>query len=416
MVGRILFTLGLLVMVDLYFFQAFKAAFSESAPSTRKLMYWGYWIVESALIGLFVYLMATGRIRPGGSSGISFYTALLFLSLVPKLVVMPFMLLEDVVRLVEAGYSWVQSLISTEKSAYYPGRRKFLGQMMVGFAALQFSAVLYGVTKGKYRYRVIRQDVWSSDLPEAFDGFTITQLSDVHSGSFDDMEEVRAGVAMANDQKSDLLVFTGDLVNSRAEEMDPYKEIFGGLQAAFGKYSILGNHDYGDYARWPTPEEKTQNFDALLQTQKDMGFQLLRNESVRLEKDGQSIDLLGVENWGRSFRQYGDLDKALVGVSSDSFKVLLSHDPSHWEAKAVPHQEKIHLTLSGHTHGMQFGVEIPGFKWSPVQYVYKQWSGLYQQAEQQLYVNRGFGFLGFPGRVGMWPEITVLTLRRITNY
>ncbi len=416
MVARILFPLLFWLLIDLYFFQAWKLAISGLSVTARRYLILGYWICDLALMGVFIYFAWIGKLRPGGSTGITFYLGLMFLSMLPKLTTLPLLLLEDVWRFIESGSSLVRSWFSDRQTAYYPSRRKFLGQMAVGLAALQFSGVLYGITKGKYNYRVVRKDVWFPDLPEAFDNFTITQLSDIHSGSFDNKAAVAEGVALANAQNSDLVVFTGDLVNSRAEEIEPYTDLFGGLKAAFGKFSILGNHDYGDYAAWPTSEAKIQNFQQLIRYHAEMGFRLLRNEAVKIEKDGQSIDLIGVENWGRGgFHKYGDLNKALTDTSSGSFKVLLSHDPSHWEAEAIPHQEKIHLTLSGHTHGMQFGVEVPGFKWSPIQYVYKQWSGLYSQAEQQLYVNRGFGFLGFPGRVGMWPEITVLRLRRGAN-
>jgi predicted MPP superfamily phosphohydrolase len=412
MISRILFTLGFWLIIDLYFFQAWKVAMSGFPLNTRKYLAIAYWAFDLILMSVFIYFTWVGKLRPGGSTGISFYIGLMFLSLLPKLTTLPILLIEDSWRFVESGTSWVKSMFSETSTAYYPSRRKFMGQMAVGLAALQFSGILYGITKGKYNYRVVRKDVWFPDLPEAFDHFTITQLSDIHSGSFDDANAVAEGVRLANAQKSDLLVFTGDLVNSRASEMLPYKAMFGSLDAAFGKFSILGNHDYGDYASWPTDEEKKENFNQLCATHQEMGFNLLRNQALTLEKDGQRLDLVGVENWGRGgFHKYGDLNKALVDTTSGSFKILLSHDPSHWEAEAVPHQEKIHLTLSGHTHGMQFGVEVPGFKWSPVQYVYKQWSGLYSKAEQQLYVNRGFGFVGFPGRVCMWPEISVLMLR-----
>ena len=252
------------------------------------------------------------------------------------------------------------------------------------------------------------------DLPKAFDGFTITQISDIHSGSFDNAAKVNYGVDLINEQQSDVILFTGDIVNNKADELLPWKDAFGRLSAKEGVYSILGNHDYGDYVNWETKEDKEANLQQLFDLQTEMGFTLLRNETHFLEKEGERLALVGVENWGKGgFKKKGDLDKAVATVEAKDFKILLSHDPSHWEAKVLPHPYNFHLTLSGHTHGMQFGIEIPGwFKWSPVKWRYKQWAGLYQENKQWINVNRGFGFLGYPGRVGIWPEITKITLKR----
>ena len=238
-------------------------------------------------------------------------------------------------------------------------------------------------------------------------------MSDIHSGSFDNYEAVKRGVDLANEQKSDLLLFTGDLVNNEAKEIEPWIELFATLDAPYGKYSIFGNHDYGDYIEWPSFEEKHKNLETLAAHHKTIGFNLLRNQHVVLEKDGEKFFLAGVENWGKPpFPQHGDINKALQGIENKDFTVLMSHDPSHWKAQVVEHSNKVHLTLSGHTHGMQFGIEIPGFKWSPVKFKYPEWAGSYEQNGKKLYVNRGFGFLGFPGRVGIWPEITVITLKK----
>ncbi|WP_244311242.1 metallophosphoesterase [Mucilaginibacter metallidurans] len=240
----------------------------------------------------------------------------------------------------------------------------------------------------------------------------MTQLSDIHSGSFSSREGVEKGIKMVNAQKSDLVVFTGDLVNNQASEMDPWIPYFAKLKAAYGKYSVLGNHDYGDYIKWNTEADKHINLERLKEVHKEIGFSLLLNEAVPIYKDGQKISLIGVENWGKGgFHKYGDLDKATSTVAPDDFKILLSHDPSHWEAVTLAHQNHIHLTLAGHTHGAQFGLELFGFKWSPIKYIYKQWAGLYEKFGKFLYVNRGFGFLGLRGRVGIWPEITVITLK-----
>ena len=286
-----------------------------------------------------------------------------------------------------------------------------MSMLALGVAAVPFTGIIYGVAKGRYQYTVRRIKLAFPDLPDAFNGFTITQLSDIHSGSFDNKAAVAYGVDLANRQHSDLFVFTGDLVNNEAAEMDPWIDTFSNLKAPMGQFSILGNHDYGDYIQWPDARTKAENLESLKAVHKKIGFRLLLNERITLEKDGQRINLIGVENWGKGgFAKYGDLQKAAAGLQKDSFNILLSHDPSHWEAEVLPHPEKIHLTLSGHTHGMQFGVELPGFRWSPIKYVYPQWAGVYERAGRYLYVNRGFGFLGFPGRVGILPEITVITL------
>ena len=286
--------------------------------------------------------------------------------------------------------------------------------MAIGLAAIPFASLLVGMIRGKYNYKVLHYALEFDDLPEAFDGFTLTQISDIHSGSFDNAKKVNYGIDLINQQQSDVILFTGDIVNNKAEELLPWKAAFGRLKAKEGVYSVLGNHDYGDYVEWGSREEKAANLQLLFDTQKEMGFKLLLNETHFIEKGGQRLALVGVENWGKGgFKKAGDLEKAIEEVKADDFKVLLSHDPSHWEAQVLPHPYPFHLTLSGHTHGMQFGIEIPGwFKWSPVKWRYKQWAGLYQENKQWINVNRGFGFLGYPGRVGIWPEITVISLKR----
>jgi hypothetical protein len=316
---------------------------------------------------------------------------------VPKLFAMPVLLLEDITRLFRG----------------FPPRSRWVSELAVVIAAIPFTGLLYGLTRGRHDYRVREETLYFDDLPEAFDGFTITQLSDIHSGSFTSQKGVEKGVAMVNEQKSDLILFTGDLVNSKASEMDPWIPVFSQLKAPFGKFSVLGNHDYGDYAQWESAGHKHANLTRLKKVHSEIGFKLLLNEATTIEKGGQSIALIGVENWGKGgFHKYGDLEKAAASVPASAFKILMSHDPSHWDAVTIGHDKHIHLTLSGHTHGMQFGIELFGFKWSPIKYVYRQWAGLYEQSGKYLYVNRGFGFLGMKGRVGIWPEITVITLKK----
>jgi predicted MPP superfamily phosphohydrolase len=297
------------------------------------------------------------------------------------------------------------------ETEFFPKRRKIISQIALGLAAIPFTSLLYGMYRGKYNYKVLSYKLKYEDLPKAFEGFKIAQISDIHSGSFDNLKKVSYGVNLINEQQADMVLFTGDLVNNKAKEVLPWLETFKKINAPFGVYSILGNHDYGDYAAWDTPEAKKENLKELFNAQKEMGWDLLLNESRFIEKEGERIALVGVENWGSGFKKAGDLNKALKEVSSNDFKILMTHDPSHWEAEVLPHPYKVHLTLSGHTHGMQFGIEIPGwFKWSPVKWRYKQWAGIYEQAKQRLNVNRGFGYLAYPGRVGMWPEVTVITL------
>src|ERR1700744_1444818 len=295
---------------------------------------------------------------------------------------------------------------------YFPARRKFISEIALLVAAFPLTGFLYAMVRGKYDYKVHRVTLSYDNLPDAFDGFTITQISDIHSGSFDNTEAMQRGIDLAQAQKSDLFVFTGDLVNNAAWEIEQYIPNFSKLRAPYGQFSILGNHDYGDYIEWASEAEKAANLDKLKEHHKALGYSLLLDENVVIEKGGQKISLIGVQNWGKVFIKVGDLDKALQGVDQDGFKVLLSHDPTHWEEKVRYNPANIHLTLSGHTHGAQFGVEVAGFRWSPVQYRYLDWAGLVNEKNRYLYVNRGFGFLAFSGRLGIWPEITVITLRK----
>lgn len=352
--------------------------------------------------------------------------SLLVLSLIPKLIVLAFLFGEDVIRFFTGIF---QSVSGSREGDFLPDRRKFVSQTALALAAIPFLGILHGVLIGKYRYRVVRHTLEFDDLPEEFDGFTITQISDIHSGSFDNKDKLEYGVELINQQGSDVILFTGDLVNNHAGEMEPWVETFKKLKAPMGKYSILGNHDYGDYMSWPSQEAKAANMQRLYQIQEELGFKLLRNENVQLRKPAlsgvegpaqsgvegseASIDLIGVENWGKGFAQHGDLAKATRNLSEKGFKILMSHDPSHFDEEVKKFSQFIHLTLSGHTHGMQFGIEIPGWiKWSPASLRYPKWAGLYEELGRYLHVNRGFGFLAFPGRVGIWPEITVLELRR----
>ncbi|MER3316924.1 MAG: metallophosphoesterase [Allomuricauda sp.] len=397
----------LYVVLAVYGFQAFKTLFKSP------LMHWAYIVL---FLGALIFLtIKVITYDPGdgfkGTAAIagSIFAAFFLLALVLGF----FLLLEDIVRLIGFGYNKIAGVSDTD-AGFLPSRRKFVSGIALSLAALPFGALLYGMYRGKYNYQVLKYELEFDDLPDAFHNYQITQISDVHSGSFDDYKKVEYGVNLVNEQNSDVIFFTGDIVNNRSNELEPWKEVFSRLDAKDGVFSILGNHDYGDYAVWDTEEEKEQNLEDLKTMQKEMGFDLLLNSNRFLEKDGHKIALVGVENWGRGgFKKAGDLQKAKEGVSKEDFKILLSHDPSHWEDVVIHDDYHFHLTLSGHTHGMQFGVEIPGWvKWSPVKWRYKYWAGIYKEMEQFINVNRGFGFIGYPGRFGIWPEISVITLKK----
>lgn len=375
-------------------------------------VYFLYIAIALLVLGNFVYQFTFSE-DPGRvlSRPKSYAFGFLLAILVFNLITIFFLFSEDIYRLLSATY---HKVFGGSQEFSIPERRRFLSLMAMGIASLPFGALLYGMYKGKYKYRVLRYNLEFKDLPDSFHNYTITQVSDIHSGSFDNRDKISYGVDLINQQQSDVIFFTGDLVNNKTSEMLPWTDLFSSLKATDGVYSVLGNHDYGDYIEWDTEEEKADNLKALKNLQRKMGFDLLLNEHRYLERNGDRIALVGVENWGRGgFKKAGDLDKAVEKINADDFKILLSHDPSHWEDQVINHPLHFHLTLSGHTHGMQFGIEIPGWiKWSPVKWRYKYWAGIYEELGQYINVNRGFGFLGYPGRVGIWPEITVITLKK----
>ena len=402
---RWLITLLLLVFFQWYSYQALKTAISN-----RWILY-SYVFFTVIIVGnLLFYTLILERNttnEPRLMYAIGFFLSLLIFQLLVSVI----LLAEDVFRIPQALYSFLKRV--PEQTQFIPSRRKIISQIALGLASIPFASLLYGMYRGKYNYKVLSYKLEFEDLPDAFDGFKITQISDIHSGSFDNQTKVQYGVDLVNQQKSDLVLFTGDLVNNRADEIKPWIKIFNKIKAEFGVFSILGNHDYGDYMRWESPAAKRKNMEDLYDAHNEMGWDLLLNESRFIEKDGERLAIIGVENWGSGFKKAGDLNKALNKVSKKDFKILMTHDPSHWEAQVIPHPYKIHLTLSGHTHGMQFGIEIPGIiKWSPAKWRYKQWAGVYSENNQYLNVNRGFGYLAYPGRVGMWPEVSVITLSK----
>ena len=393
------------IILEIYAFQAFKMLIKS------KLFFIFYYVTSAIALTYIVYQLYHFDRSVGQTPKTMMTMGLLLLLYVPKLLLTFILFGEDVVRFISGLFS-LATKNTTE--SFLPERRRFVSQIALGVAAIPFASFLYGITIGKYNFKVIKQTLFFSDLPEAFDGTTITHISDVHSGSFDDADKIQYAIDLINEQNSDLVLFTGDIVNTHATEMDPWIETFKGIHnPKFGKFSILGNHDYGEYVDWNSEAEKQANFEAIKDLHRKIDFKLLLNEHVKIENSNQELVIVGVENWGRKFGERGDLNLASQGLTKDDFKIVMSHDPSHWDEK-IQHDEKhYHLTLSGHTHGFQFGIEIPGwFKWSPVQYVYKQWAGLYENVGRYVYVNRGFGFHAYPGRVGIMPEITVIQLKK----
>jgi hypothetical protein len=404
---RFIIFFAVLFLIDLYTFQAIK--------TLVKQRFWLvlYACITVAIIIFIVYRMNQFDRRIGQTQQTLFTMGVFVLFYVPKLFLILPLIFEDVFR----AFSAIVNLFTKSSESFIPERRKFVSQIALGIAAVPFLSIIYGITKGRYNFKVIKQTLYFDDLPENFDGFTLTHISDIHSGSFDNPEEIAYAIDLINQQPSDLLLFTGDIVNSLATEMHPWIPAFKNIRThTFGKFSILGNHDYGEYLVWDKQQAKIDNFEAIKNLHPQIDFKLLTNEYVTLTKNNQHIQLIGVENWGKNFKQAGDLTKASEGVAKDDFKILMSHDPSHWELQVKNHPKNYQLTLSGHTHGMQFGIEIPGvFQWSPVQFMYKQWAGLYQEMGRYIYVNRGFGYHAYPGRVGIMPEITILTLKKGKN-
>ncbi|MBI2731072.1 MAG: metallophosphoesterase [Sphingobacteriales bacterium] len=399
-------------LLDIYVFQAVKIVTANAVPKARLLIHGIYWVVS---MGAIVTLFSWPYITSGNwFRSWKVYLFAIFIGIfLAKLIAVVFFLVDDVRRV----FVWIYTKVIPQKNDSVTDvttgvpRSVFLSWMGIAFGGGLFTSLIYGFGN-KYRYQVRRLKLSFQNLPTAFKGFKIVHISDIHSGSFTDKEAVQRGINKILREKADVILFTGDLVNNTADEMDEYSDVFNQLKAPHGVFSTLGNHDYGDYVQWKSKEEKEANLERLKQVHGALGWRLLNDENVLLEKDGEKIALIGVQNIsGRgNFHSYGNLEKAYAGTEHVPFKILMSHDPSHWNTEVTKKYTDVALTLSGHTHGMQFGVEIPGIKWSPVKYIYKQWAGLYEQSHQKLYVNRGFGFIGYPGRVGILPEITVIEL------
>ena len=405
--------ISVMILLDIYVFQVLKFISQSAGAKTKLIIYSVYWVISaSAILFLMIlpYLSFEQQPKVLRNTIFAVIAGLFF----AKLIASVFFLVDDIRR----GIQWAAGKLffsNTEGETMQEGtkitRSIFLSWIGMIAGGGLFGSLVYGFGN-KYKYHIRKQRLSFANLPASFKGLKIVHISDIHSGSFTDKHAVAHGVEKILEEKPDLVLFTGDLVNDMASEMKNYMDVFSRLNAPMGVFSTLGNHDYGDYVQWPSMEAKKENLERLKNVHGELGWRLLMNEYVELTRGDEKIALLGIENWSAKarFPKYGDLKKAYEGSSSYPFKILMSHDPSHWDAQVRPLYPDIDLMLSGHTHGMQFGVEIPVFRWSPVQYIYKQWAGLYEEGNQKLYVNRGYGFLGYPGRVGILPEITVLEL------
>ena len=392
--------LAVFFIIEIYVYQAIRNI------TTNNYIRIGYWVFTLLAYGIILYWILTFNRASRDHQQIQLMVSAMMIFVLPKLLSVMFLLIGDFTRFVEFGFKYF-----TAKENYFPERRKFISTTALAAAGIFSLLAIDGIIFGKYRHTVRKVKLRFKNLPENFKGYKIVQISDVHSGSFFNPQKLQKAIDLINEQDADVVLFTGDMVNNYADEFKPFIPLFKRIKAKDGKFSILGNHDYGDYGAWNSREEKAQNIPTLKNYQAEAGFKLLRNENIALEKNGEKIYLLGVENWGiKPFPQYGDLDKALKGVPEDAIKVLMSHDPTHFDEVVKKHKTHVHLTLSGHTHGMQFGLDLKNIKWSPVKFKYKKWADLYESEGKYLYVNRGFGVIAYPGRVGINPEITVIEL------
>lgn len=401
----------LFLVVDYYFFQAIITVSGNLSPTAKSVIRYGFWLPTALSIIALVWWAFEDPYKYSATTR-QLVLSGLFVIYLSKFFGILILFIDDLQR----GVRWVASLFSKRPDSL-PGevipRSEFLAKTALIASAIPLGAFTYGIVSGAHDYHLKRITVKLPNLPKAFDGITIGQLSDIHSGSFWNKTAVKGGVEMFMKEKPDVIFFTGDLVNTKSDEVKPYMDVFNKLRAPLGVFSITGNHDYGDYGSWPSLQEKQKNFKDLIEAHRLLGFDLLLNEHRFLEQGGEKLAILGIENWGAGrFSKYGKLDLAHQATEDAAVKLLLSHDPSHWDAQVRKEYSDIDMAFAGHTHGFQFGVEIGNFKWSPSQYIYKQWAGLYQEGNQYLYVNRGFGYLGYPGRIGIPPELTIVELKR----
>lgn len=389
--------LSLLLFSEIFCFRAIRRFFSNRNQKYVVAIYWAITLIEFA----FFFITRTWDNHP---RNIAINVLIIIISM--KLFAGLSVLGADITRAIRFFFEKKENITPQIRES----RRDFVGKLALGMAGIPFISMNYGIFKTAFAFKIHRELLKFNNFPAAFNGLKIVQISDIHTGSLVNANQLNKAIDLILAEKPDLILFTGDLVNNRTDEAYPYKESFKRLQAPMGVYSVLGNHDYGDYETWDTPESKAKNFQDMIDLHAELGWKLMMNEAQIFEKDGEKFALLGIENWGNNlhFPKYGVLSKALEEAGDAPFKILMSHDPSHWDAEVNDGKTDIDLALAGHTHGFQFGVEIPGFRWSPSQYAYKQWAGLYKNKEQVLYVNRGLGCIGYMGRIGIRPEITVL--------
>lgn len=403
---------GIFLLLDYYAFQAFRVVMRDLSTYPRFTIYAVYWLISLvAIAGFLFYNLGGKNVLTDGQRTVLF--AWIFVNYASKFFGSVVLVVDDVVRLGQWAYAQFSPAAENTTNGNTTGisRSEFLAQASVVATVVPAIGLGYGIASGAHDYRIHRVKVPVANLPRGLEGMRIAQLSDIHSGSFFNKKAVMHGIEMVMTEKPDLIFFTGDLVNNEATEVEDYISVFSKLKAPLGIYSILGNHDYGDYTSWPSAKVKQANLESVKEAHKLMNWNLLLDENKTLTIDNNRLAIIGVENWGTGgFAQYGNLEQAYRGAEDADTRILLSHDPSHWDAQVRPQHPDIELTLSGHTHGGQVGVEWGSFRWSFVQYRYKQWAGLYQEGDQQLYVNRGFGYIGYPGRLGIRPEITLLEL------
>jgi len=404
---RTLFLIIFLILIDLYAYQALKVVISNSSLSAKtwsKLLFFSL----NILMISFSIAYTSGLLEDWDKVSLTILRSLIFIAYLSKFLVLPFLFIDDVIR----GFLFIFDFFKPNQ-AFNASRSRFLSQFGIFIGAIPLISLTYGIFRNAYRFQLRQSKIKIDQIPSELIGLKIIQISDIHSGSFLYPEEVNKAVEIINNQSADLVFFTGDLVNNTADEVIPLLPVLSKIKAKYGVYSILGNHDYGDYVRWENSDKKQENLDRLKLYHKELGWQLLTNENRIVNINGKEIGIIGVENFSTHMRfpKYGKLKESFSGVENTSLKLLLSHDPSHWAHEVITEFKDIAITFSGHTHGFQFGVEIPGFiQWSPIQYVYKQWAGLYKNGNQMLYVNRGLGHLGYPGRVGILPEVTLIEL------
>lgn len=404
--GTLVGLLIVMLVIETYLYFAFKSFI------TNKYILFGCVLSTLFVLGFMTYNFITFDRTIGQTPLFMWSVGLFLLIALPRLIFLVFFLLDDVIRII----GWMVNKLKDsplEQQTYMPARRKFIFMTAAGIATVLFAGLVHGMTLGKYNYKLIKERLKFKRLPKAFDGFRILHITDIHSGSLDNREKIEQAIELINQQEFDLLLFTGDIVNNFYWEMDQWIPVFKKIkQAPFGNFAVLGNHDYGEYTDWKSEAEKQENFNRIKAIFPKIGFQLLLNENRVIEKGGDKLALVGVENWGAKFKKAGDLQLASQGLDKNIFKILMSHDPSHWDLEVKNDAKHYDLTLAGHTHGMQLGIEVPsiGLKWSPSQYIYPQWAGFYQNEDKWINVNRGFGYHFYPGRTGVWPEITLIEL------